>query len=334
MLWQNASARTVATATPACRGPRPARAACGSWSPPRAAGRTPRSRAHRSAPAAASFIASRSSGPRPGQHRRAAPAGRPARGRRRSGRRSAATSAENRASNPAGASATPRTRTSSGSTPLSRRSSASDGVSRRRAGAADEHVAVDVEVHHLAAGVHPGVRPAGAGDADRRRAAAPGPAPPRAAPGRSAAPAGWPSRGSRCRRRRGRFGAAPAYPPNRTSTASAHRGLPLGSRLMDIVIDAPRRPPYEQLRTPGRGAGRRRPAARGHPAGDGPGRCATTRGRGEHRRPGLPRARGRRGDRHPGPPRHVRQLRGARPREPAPAAAARVRLGTPPAARA
>ena len=133
MLWQNASARTVADrAARPRRAPRRGRAACGSWSRPRAACRTTRSRARRAAPPAASFIASRSSGR--GQASTCA---------RTSGSTSAGSvgdpvgvappeRGEARVEARPGASTTRRTRTSAGSTPLSRRSSASAGGVRPR----------------------------------------------------------------------------------------------------------------------------------------------------------------------------------------------------------
>ena len=147
---------------------------------------------------------------------------------------------------PSGASTTRRTRTSCGSTPFSRRSGS------RRA------VASHVAVHHLAAGVDAGVGAPGADDVDRRRPAAPSPAPRSARPGRCAAPAARPTRGSRSRRRRGRSAGArsPVFHPATDTGARAardHPGLPGPRRLPGRRV----RPLPPRLRHPRRRHGQR-----------------------------------------------------------------------------
>ena len=208
MLWQNASARTVATARPAASrvpGQLEQRADRGRPLALLAEGRevvladqqrrTPRS-----------WRPGRAAAARPARGR--APAGRRSRARRRSGRRSAATARRSGRRSRRGGPTTRRTRTSGSRMPLSRRSSASSGGSVERPAEAASSVLVDVGVHDLAARVDPGVGAPGADQAhlgrpqrgrERRRRARPGP---------SAARAGRPSRGSRCRRRRGRSGVA------------------------------------------------------------------------------------------------------------------------------
>ena len=197
MLWQNASARTVATATPVGVA-RPAellegadRGGALALLAERREVVQPEQRVRRLVHRV------QVERPRPGQHLPARAAG-PARpGCRRSGRRSGATARRSGrrtrpAPRPPGVPARPW-----GRTPLSRRSSWSGGR-------------LDVAVHHLAARVHAGVGAPGADDVDRRRPAAPSPAPRSARPGRCAAPAAPPTRGSRCRRRRGRSAGARA----------------------------------------------------------------------------------------------------------------------------
>ena len=111
--------------------PRSGRAACGSWSLPRAACRTTRSRARRrAAPTPRSSRPGRAAAARPARAR--ASAGRRLRERRRSGRRSAATARRSGRRSRPRASTTRRTRTSAARMPLSRRSSASSGGSVER----------------------------------------------------------------------------------------------------------------------------------------------------------------------------------------------------------
>ena len=103
MLWQNASARTVATATPVgVARPRRAPAGCGSWSRPRAACRTTRSRAARAAAPDACVHRVQVQRPRPGQHVPARQRVDERRRRRRPGRRSAATARRTGRRSPSG----------------------------------------------------------------------------------------------------------------------------------------------------------------------------------------------------------------------------------------
>ena len=167
MWWQKASARTVATATPDVV-PVP-----GQVEQP----------THRRGTLAPLAEGARSralrAGPRP---RRSSPPGRAARGQastcrrvsgstarppgRRSGRRSAARAPRTGRRSPAGPRATRRTRTSGGRMPFSRRARAAGGGAPDRPAEVARVVRGDVEVHHLATRVDPGVGAPGAGHRD------------------------------------------------------------------------------------------------------------------------------------------------------------------------
>ena len=129
MLWQNASARTVATASPLAHATRPGPAASGSSSRPRAACRTPRSRARRAAAAAASFIAVQVERLRPGQHVVAGQRVHDGRGVGDPVGVAPPQRGEARVEPRPAPATTRRTRTSAGRIPLSRRASASTGGS-------------------------------------------------------------------------------------------------------------------------------------------------------------------------------------------------------------
>ena len=205
MLWQKASARTVATASAGrVTAPTRGRAGCGSWWLP------PRRRQN----AAKSCCPEQPRGrgvhrvqveqPRPGQHvapRQRVddvrgvgdPVGVAAPQRPRTGRRSPRPPRGHRA---------PGRRARQHAVERAR----SSGPSYRRV-----PLRLDVEVRHLPARVHAGVGASGADHgttASRSTVASAS----RAPPARCAAPAGSPTRGSLCRRRPGRSGAAPAHP--------------------------------------------------------------------------------------------------------------------------
>ena len=138
--------------------------------------------------------------PRPGQHVAAASAGRRPRVGRRSGRRSAARAPRSGRRSPSGAATTRRTRTSAGRRPLSRRRSGSVDAraARRRRRRATTWPRAWTPVSVRPAQV---TRDLGHPEHRRERGL-------ELALRRCAARAAWPSRGSRCRRRRGRSAAA------------------------------------------------------------------------------------------------------------------------------
>ena len=153
---------------------------------------------------------------RPGEHVAAAPAGRRRRAGRRPGRRSGATARRSGrrtrpAPRPPGVPARPAARM-----PL-RRGSRAAGSGWPKPGRAASVSASTSKCGHLAARVHAGVGAAGADDGDRRQPQHGRQRGLQRHPGRSAAPAAQPSRGSRCRRRRGRCGSACRAHPLRVS---------------------------------------------------------------------------------------------------------------------